>query len=144
VEISAVANIPPTQTCMNCHKKIRPIGEKLRLVRESFESGEPIEWIRVHNLPDYVYFDHSAHLNSGVGCSSCHGRIDQMNVVIQEEPLSMSWCLDCHRNPVKHIRNRDEITEMSWKPTKKQTEYVENLIKNKKISPPTDCWGCHR
>ncbi|MEX0995023.1 MAG: cytochrome c3 family protein, partial [Balneolaceae bacterium] len=98
------ANIPATETCMNCHNQIATDSEALQPVRESFESGDPIEWIRVHDLPDYAYFNHSAHVNVGVGCESCHGRVDRMEVVHQSEPLSMGWCLDCHREPENHIR----------------------------------------
>ncbi len=99
VEVAAAATIPPTQTCMNCHSKVRANSEKLIPIRESYATGMPVPWIRVHDLPDYVYFDHSAHVRRGVGCVSCHGRIDTMEVVFQAEPLSMGWCLECHRNP---------------------------------------------
>jgi menaquinone reductase, multiheme cytochrome c subunit len=108
------ANIPPTQTCMNCHASIKPDSDLLAPVRQSWETGTPVPWVRVHDLPDYVYFDHSAHVNRGVGCASCHGRVDQMDVVHQVEPLSMAWCLDCHREPEKHLRPLDQITNMMW------------------------------
>jgi len=144
VEISPVANVPPTQTCMNCHKIILPQSEKLLPVRESWSKQEPIQWIRVHKLPDFVYFNHSAHLNAGVGCADCHGNIAQMEVVTQKQPLSMSWCLDCHRNPDMHLRPREQLTNMSWTPPADQKEFAERVRKEKQIASPTDCSGCHR
>ncbi len=144
VEISAVANVPPTQTCMNCHKIILPQSEKLLPVRERWSKQEPIQWVRVHKLPDFVYFNHSAHLNAGVGCADCHGNIAQMEVVTQKQPLSMSWCLDCHRNPDMHLRPREQLTNMSWVPPADQKEFAERVRKEKQVAPPTDCSGCHR
>ncbi len=144
VERSPVANVPPTQTCMNCHKVILTDSPKLLPIRESFANGKPMQWIRVHKLPDYVYFDHSAHLRAGVGCSSCHGNVAQMEVVQQAKPLSMSWCLDCHRNPSDAIRPLDQITNMTWTPGKDQAEYAARAIKERNINPPQYCWGCHR
>ena len=110
VEESAHAAIPPTATCMNCHTNIRPNSPKLKPLRDSVANGTPIEWVRVHDLPDYAYFNHSAHVRRGVSCVECHGRIDQMEVVTQRKPLSMGWCLDCHRNPEPHLRPLDQIT----------------------------------
>ncbi len=111
VETAAHAAVPPTQTCMNCHAAIRKESEKLIPVRASYATGMPIPWVRVHDLPDYVYFNHSAHVRRGVGCVSCHGRVDTMEVVYQAEPLSMGWCLDCHRNPERHLRPVEFVTE---------------------------------
>lgn len=144
VELSPVANVPPTQTCMNCHKIIKPDSDKLAPVRKSWETGIPIEWVRVHKTPDYAYFTHAAHLRAGVGCLSCHGRIDRMEVVMQVKPLSMSWCIDCHRNPDMDLRADGEVTDMEWKPAPDQIEIAEKLKKDKGIDPPTDCSGCHR
>lgn len=144
VEISPAANIPPTQICMNCHELILPESEKLLPVRESWASGEPIKWTRVHNIPDYAYFDHSAHINAGVGCISCHGNVAEMEVVTLVEPLSMSWCLDCHRNPDAHLRPLDEVTKMKWIPPSDHEEFVKRLKIEKNIDPPEDCSGCHR
>ncbi len=144
VEKSHEAIIPPTETCMNCHSVVDVESEELALVRESWETGKPIEWIRVHMLPDYAYFDHSVHVNAGVGCVSCHGRVDQMEVVMQIEPLSMSWCLDCHRNPGPHIRPLNQVTNMAWVPPEGHDLLVEKYIKDKNISPPEDCTACHR
>lgn len=144
VEKSAVANVPPTETCMNCHKIIKKQSEKLAPIRKSFETGEPMQWIRVHMLPDFVYFDHSAHVTAGIGCESCHGNIAQMEVVEQKKPLSMGWCLDCHRHPEKNLRPLDQVTTMGYIPPQNQMEYAERVIKERNINPPTDCSGCHR
>ncbi|MFC1555776.1 cytochrome c3 family protein [candidate division KSB1 bacterium] len=144
VETSPVAAVPPTQTCMNCHKLILPESEKLLPVRESFATGDPIEWIRVHNLPDYAYFNHSAHVESGVGCISCHGNVAEMEIVMQVEPLSMGWCLECHRDPGKNLRPLSEVTNMKWIKTENHDEFAGRFILEHNISPPTDCSGCHR
>jgi hypothetical protein len=144
VERSPVANVPPTQTCMNCHKLILPQSEKLLKVRESWSTGQPIPWVRVHELPDYAYFNHSAHLNAGVGCASCHGNVAQMEQVTQSQPLSMSWCLDCHRNPDMNLRPPDQVTNMTWTPPADQLEFAKRVKAEKHINPPTDCSGCHR
>lgn len=143
-ESSPVANLPPTQTCMNCHKLIGQDNSKLLPVRESWASGKPIEWIRVHKLPDYAYFDHRAHLRAGVGCESCHGHVAQMEVITQVKPLSMSWCLDCHRDPDSQLRRRDQLTNTIWTPPADQLEFARRVRREKDINPPTDCSGCHR
>jgi hypothetical protein len=144
VEASPHANVPATQTCMNCHKLILPESEKLLLVRESFAKNEPIEWVRVHKVGDYAYFHHAAHMRAGVGCASCHGRVNLMPVVTQQKPLSMGWCLDCHRAPTDHLRPHEELTNMDWSPPENQAEFANRVIKEKNIAPPTDCSGCHR
>jgi len=145
VEISPVAGLPPTKTCMNCHTMIKAESDKLALVRESAAKDKPLEWVRIHKSPDYVYFDHSAHITAGVGCASCHGRIDKMDVVSQDQPLSMGWCLTCHRNPNDHLRPIEEITNMSWTPPANQAEFAKAQIKRLDIKAPiTDCTGCHR
>lgn len=144
VEVSQEANIPPTQTCMNCHSLVLVNSDSLKLVRESWATGKPLQWVRVHKVPEYAYFDHSAHLRAGVGCTSCHGRIDQMQEVMQVEPLSMSWCLQCHRNPDMHLRPQSEITNMAWQPPENQLQLAAQLKKDKNIAPPVDCSACHR
>jgi len=144
VEISPVAGVPPTQTCMNCHTMVKPNSDSLKVVKASWDNNKPIQWVRVHKAPDYVYFDHSSHINSGVGCVNCHGRIDRMNVVVQMEPLSMKWCLDCHRNPVEYLRPISEVTNMEWIPSKDHNEFARQMIEEMKIAPPTNCQGCHR
>lgn len=148
VEKSGQANIPPTETCMACHTKVAIGKGSLELIRESWNTKKPIEWVKVHRLPDYVYFNHSAHVNRGVGCVSCHGRVDQMEVVKHEKPLSMAWCLDCHRNPEPHLRPLDQITNMTWKPSDAGKEDALSLgktLRNQlKLNPSTDCSTCHR
>jgi hypothetical protein len=144
VETQPHANIPPTQTCMNCHKLVKPESDKLALVRTSFETGMPIEWVRVSQLPEYAYFNHSAHINAGVGCISCHGNIAQMEEVTLAKPLSMGWCLECHRNPAPNLRPVNEITNMDYEPPDNQTEMAAEIIKDKDINPSTDCSACHR
>lgn len=139
VERSGEAMIPPTQTCMGCHSVVRAESAALAPVRESWETGEPIQWVRVHNLPDHAYFDHSVHVSVGVGCATCHGRIDQMEVVTNQTPLSMSWCLDCHRNPEPNLRPVSEITNMAWERREgEEIEYARYAL------PPETCSGCHR
>lgn len=144
VERSPVANIPPTQVCMNCHHVIKRDSKQLEPIRQSMSSGQPMRWIRVHNLPDYAYFHHAAHVRAGVGCQSCHGRIDEMDVVMQVEPLSMSWCLDCHRHPDPHLRPTEEVTNMEYIPPRDQAALAVRLKQEKRLDPPVDCSGCHR
>ncbi|MCB2231551.1 cytochrome c3 family protein [bacterium] len=144
VEQTAWAAVPPTTTCMNCHKLVLPESEKLLPVRESFATGRPIEWVRVHKIPDYAFFNHGVHVRAGVGCFSCHGNVRQMEIVKQEEPLSMGWCLDCHRNPDQFLRPLDEVTNMEWTPPADQEEFAKRVKAERTINPPTDCSGCHR
>jgi hypothetical protein len=144
VEVAAHAAVPPTQTCMNCHAKIRTQSEKLLLVRQSAASGMPVPWVRVHDLPDYVYFNHSAHVRRGVGCVECHGRIDKMDVVRQFAPLSMGWCLDCHRHPEPHLRPAALATKMDWVPGEDPEDLGRRLRETQRINPSTDCSTCHR
>ena len=145
VELAAHAAIPPTQTCMGCHSAIHPESPKLAEVRRSFVSGEPVEWTRVHDLPDYAYFDHSAHVTRGVSCVSCHGRVDKMEVVYQHERLSMGWCLECHREPEKHIRDPKHVFDLAWKPADTtQIDLGRELRELNRINPSTDCSACHR
>ncbi len=144
VEVSAVASVPPTQVCMNCHQLVTRDSEKLAVVRESWETEQPVEWVRVHKVPEYAVFNHSVHVAAGVGCSSCHGDIRSMEVVTQMEPLSMGWCLECHRNPDLHLRERDEITNTTWKPGKNQLAFAAQVKDSRRIQPPEDCSACHR
>jgi hypothetical protein len=144
VETQAHANVPPTRTCMNCHTMVKADSEKIAPVQASFISGAPIEWIRVHNLPDYAYFDHSAHINVGVGCQSCHGNVHQMEVVRMAEPLSMSWCLDCHRNPDEHLRPLSEVTNMDWQRPHNHPQWLAEWLGQRDINPPIECSACHR
>jgi hypothetical protein len=129
---------------MNCHILIKPDSKLLEPVHESWGNNTAIEWIRVHKVPDYAFFDHSAHVTRGVGCASCHGRVDQMEEVMLVEPLSMGWCLDCHRNPDAHLRPLDKVTQMDWTAPENQLQLAEKIKKERHINPPTDCTGCHR
>ena len=144
VEIAARAAIPPTETCMNCHLRIRTQSELLKPVFDSWASGDPVHWKRVHDLPDYVYFDHSAHVTRGIGCVTCHGRIDTMERVRQEQPLSMGWCLDCHRNPAPNLRPLEFVTTMDWVPERPAAEIGAELMRKRNLKPSTDCSTCHR
>jgi menaquinone reductase, multiheme cytochrome c subunit len=144
VEVGAHAAVPPTATCMNCHERVWTNSEKLSPIRESIVSGKAVEWLKVHDLPDYVYFNHSAHVTRGVGCVSCHGRVDEMEEVFQKEPLSMSWCLDCHRRPEANLRPPEEATNMNWKPPTDAIAFGKTLREKNHLNPPTDCSTCHR
>ena len=114
VEKSSYAGIPPTKTCMNCHSQIWTDAQLLQPVRDSWATGQSIQWIKVHDLPDYVYFNHEIHVNKGIGCASCHGRVDEMPLMYEENSLQMEWCLNCHRNPVNNLRPTSEIYNMAW------------------------------
>ncbi len=144
VETTAKANIPPTATCMNCHKYIKTESDQLALVRKSAETGVPIPWVRVHDLPDFVYFNHAGHIQSGVGCISCHGRVDRMEVVEQVEDLTMGWCLTCHRNPDDRLRPKAMVTDMDWKSAVDPAVLGAELCREHEIDPSTYCATCHR
>ena len=144
VEVAPHAAVPPTQTCMNCHAKIRAASPKLLPVRESDATGLPIPWVRVHDLPDYVYFNHSAHVRRGVGCVECHGRVDTMEAVTQVQRLSMGWCLDWHRSPERHLRPPEMATRMNWVAPEDPDVYGRRLRQAGNINPSTQCWTCHR
>ena len=147
VERSPVAMVPPTQTCMNCHSVIKTDSKRLQAIRDSWATGKAVEWVQIHKLPDYAYFDHSVHVTGGVGCVECHGRVDQMDQVQQKKPLSMGWCLECHRDVKEnktasiHIRPADvEVTKMDWD-GKKDPKAV---YRRDQLNPPENCSGCHR
>ena len=145
VERSYEAMVPPTQTCMGCHALVQTESARLAPVRESWETGEAVEWVRVHKLPDHAYFDHSVHLAAGVGCVTCHGRVDRMEVVRIDEPLSMGWCLDCHRAPDENIRPISRLTDMDWtrdQATTQEQAEMDGLLA--RATPPENCSGCHR
>ncbi len=136
------AGVPPTERCMGCHAQVWRSSVMLEPLRRSFYSGQPISWNRVHQLPDFVYFDHSIHVAKGVGCASCHGRVDEMAVVYQSAPLTMGWCLACHRSPEANLRPRAEITNMEWRQT--DPAQGRELAREYDVRPPTNCTGCHR
>lgn len=155
VEVSSHSNVPNTQTCMNCHTQIKAYSPKLQPVRDSWASGKPVEWTRIHRLPDYAYFNHSAHVNRGVSCVSCHGQINQMDVVWEEKPLGMAWCLECHRAPENFLRPVAEVTHLDWKPADlgtnaktgqpfTQLDIGTQLKADWHVNPPVTCAGCHR
>jgi cytochrome c7-like protein len=147
VEESSFANIPPTKTCMNCHSQIWTNAPILEPVRASFRDNRPLQWWRVHDLPDFVYFNHSIHVNKGVGCATCHGPVDRMPLLYQAASLQMRWCLDCHRNPAKYVRPRDQVFNMNWEPPADDPGLGERLVKDYKIMDVrqlTSCSTCHR
>jgi hypothetical protein len=144
VETAAVAGLPPTKTCMNCHAQIWSDSPALEPVRDSFRSGRSLEWVRVHDLPDFVYFDHSAHVNKGVGCTTCHGAVDQMPLMMQNASLQMEWCLECHRAPERFIRPKEEVFSVTWQPPADQLEAGRELVKRYGVHPRTSCSACHR
>jgi hypothetical protein len=144
VETSRNAGIPPTQTCMNCHKQIWADSPTLEPVRASYRSDVSIPWIKVHDLPDFVYFNHSIHVAKGVGCETCHGRVDRMNLTWQQNSLQMEWCLDCHRNPERYVRPKAEVFTMGWQPAGDQVELGRELLQANNVHPKTDCDTCHR
>jgi hypothetical protein len=146
VEEAGHAAVPATATCMNCHRHIATDSVKLAPVREAYATGAPIEWINVHMLPDYSFFNHSVHVAAGVGCASCHGRIDQMEIVQQDQPLSMGWCLDCHRNPDPHLRPLDQVTNMEYDPVAAGYDWRNDPQRKGRheLNPPVHCSGCHR
>lgn len=140
---SRFAGIPPTATCMNCHKTIWNQAPMLEPVRSSFATGESIEWRRVYDLPDFVYFDHSVHVASGIGCATCHGRVDQMPVLRKAVSLKMEWCIDCHDDPAKYVRPREEVFNMAWS-AEDQEALGARLVEEYDIEGLTSCSTCHR
>ncbi len=146
VEKSASAGVPPTSTCYNCHKIVWNEAPMLEPVRSSYRTGQPIEWNKVHDLPDFTYFNHSIHVAKGMGCATCHGPVHQMRLMRSAQPLQMRWCLECHRNPEKFIRPKEEIYNMTWK-AKDQETLGRELVEKYKVRPPaqiTSCGTCHR
>jgi hypothetical protein len=148
VEKSGTSSVPTAQTCMNCHSIIKPASPLLEVVRQSHATGEPVPWVRIHQNPDYVYFNHSVHVNRGVSCVECHGKVNAMTTVYQDQPHSMSWCLDCHRNPAGRIRDPKDVFDLDSarladqgpEGLKKARDYIHNW----KVKPPQSCSGCHR
>lgn len=145
VETSPFAGIPPVSTCMTCHSRLYTDQAALAPLVASWESGRPLHWKRVHQLPDFVYFNHSIHVAKGVGCASCHGRVDKMPLIRRTQPLTMQWCLACHRHPEKHLRPRDEVFNMAWKADDQQA-LGKRLVREYHIDKKhlTECSTCHR
>lgn len=150
VEESSFANIPPVETCMTCHSQIWTESPLLEPIRESYRTGNPIEWVRIHDLPDFVYFNHSIHVHKGIGCQTCHGQVDQMPLMWKVNTLNMEWCLECHREPEKYMRPREEVFNMAWTPMDEHGHAVSQallgaqLVQDYDINPSTDCSTCHR
>jgi cytochrome c7-like protein len=147
VERSSSAGIPPTETCMNCHRQIWTNADLLEPVRSSFANNTPIVWQRVHDLPDFVYFNHSVHVAKGIGCETCHGEVDRMPLMFQRASLQMEWCLSCHRDPGKWVRPREEVFNLNWEPPadKEQARALQaRLVKEYQIQSLTSCSTCHR
>ena len=141
--VADVSNIPATETCMNCHAVVKSQSTDLEMVRESWATNNSIPWVKVHQLPDYAQFSHAVHTQVGVGCETCHGRIDQMEVVRQVEPLSMGWCLECHREPEQYLRPSGEVTTMGYVQSSDYLDKNIERIRLENIHPPTNCSACH-
>jgi len=146
VETSSHANVPNTQTCMNCHTQAKADSSKLAALRESWQTGRPVPWVKIHKAPDYVYFNHAAHVNRGVSCASCHGKINRMETVWHDQPQSMGWCLECHRAPYNHVRPKEHIYNLDWQAAsqREQVAIGKELVKQWNINPPQTCAACHR
>jgi hypothetical protein len=144
VETSSFAGIPPTKICMNCHSEMWAVAPALEPVRESYRTGKSIQWTRVYDLPQFVYFDHSIHVHQGIGCSECHGRVDRMALTYQAAPLTMQWCLDCHSNPEMHVRPRNLVFDIDYVHPNNQKELGRRLVKEYGIQRKTSCTTCHR
>lgn len=144
VENSDWAVIPPTKTCMNCHSQIWINSPTLEPVRQSFITNQSIKWTKVYDLPDFVYFNHSIHVKKGVGCETCHGRIDEQALTWQQPSLQMRWCLDCHRHPEQYLRPRDQVTTMGYVPSEPQEQLGARLVKEYNVQKLDTCWTCHR
>ena len=146
VDKSGYANLPTAQTCMNCHNAVKKDSPLLEVVRNSYETGDPVPWVKVHELPDFVYFNHAVHVNRGVSCVECHGKVNEMKVVTHTQPLSMSFCLECHRDPASRVRQPEDIYDLD-SPTIAATaglEAGEKFVHDWNIKPPQSCTGCHR
>ncbi|HQU08864.1 MAG: cytochrome C [Verrucomicrobia bacterium 21-51-4] len=146
VDRSEHSNVPGSNTCMNCHNAVLPDSPALAPVRQSFESGDPVPWVRIHATPDYVYFNHAVHVNRGISCVECHGKVNEMPVVYHAKGFSMLFCLDCHRDPAAHVRPLDKVYDLNWKPESEAAQLAmgKKFVHDWKINPPHSCSGCHR
>lgn len=146
VDKAASAGMPSTEVCMTCHSQIWKDSPLIKPIYDSYRTGKPIEWTRVHDLPDFAYFNHSIHVQKGVSCVSCHGRVDKMPITWKEKDLSMAWCLDCHRNPEKNLRPREQVYNLGWKPKEPQEQLGKKLIEKYHVLSElqlTSCSTCH-
>ena len=146
VEKSGFANLPTAQTCMNCHGQIKTTSPLLAVVRRSYATGQPVPWVQIHQVPDFVYFNHSIHIARGVSCIECHGPINTMDTVRHDKPLSMGFCLDCHRDPAPHLRPPGQVTNLDWKAPSAADQLAmgNKFVHDWKVNPPQSCSGCHR
>ncbi|MGH7995139.1 MAG: cytochrome c3 family protein [Opitutaceae bacterium] len=146
VETSGFANLPTSQTCMNCHSQVKTNSPLLAGVRRSYETGQPIVWVQIHKVPEYVYFNHAIHIARGVSCVECHGPVNHMDVVAENKSLSMGFCLNCHRDPADHLRPLAEVTNLDWKAPSPEAQRRMGLkfVHDWNVNPPTSCSGCHR
>jgi hypothetical protein len=144
VEEGAFAGIPPTKTCMGCHSLVWTDAPMLEPVRESYRADTSIEWTRVHDLPDFAYFDHSIHVAKGIGCTTCHGQVDEMPLMWRENTLNMDWCLSCHRDPEAFVRDRADVFSTDWRPEDVSAEERAELAERYHLESLTDCSICHR
>jgi hypothetical protein len=143
VEKEAFAGMPSTEVCMDCHSQLWTESEMLAPVRDSFRTGQPLHWTRVHDTPDYVYFHHGIHVSKGIGCESCHGRVDQMPLMFRQHSLHMEWCLECHRQPEKNVRPKSDVFVMGWTPQPGTPSGAE-LVAAHHLKSETNCSVCHR
>jgi hypothetical protein len=144
VEDASHANIPTSELCLNCHANIKTDSDYIKKIQDHYDTDTPVDWVKVHMLPDYAYFNHSRHVNSGVSCVQCHGRVDMMEEVRQVKPLSMSWCLECHKNPEKYVWPKEKITQLSWEPEEDQLVMGKRLVEEYHLNPKVQCSACHR
>ena len=145
VEKSWYSNVPSSSTCMNCHNQVLKDDPRLALVRDSAATGKPVPWVQVHQVPDYVYFNHSVHVNRGISCVHCHGNINKMDEVRHDKTLSMAFCLECHRDPAKNLRPADKITDLDWNPHQHLAQtWFKDKAKDMKIEASQSCSACHR
>ncbi|HVU24525.1 MAG TPA: cytochrome c3 family protein [Opitutus sp.] len=146
VDKSGYANLPTSQTCMNCHSMVKKDSPLLAVVRHSYETGAPVPWVQIHQVPDFAYFNHEAHVNRGVSCVECHGKINEMTVVRHEKPLSMGFCLDCHRDPAPRLRRPQDIYNLDSQPiaVTEGPQAAAKFVHDWKINPPQTCTACHR
>lgn len=145
VEKSWYSNVPSSSTCMNCHNQVLKDDPRLALIRESAQSGKPVPWVQVHKVPDYVYFNHSVHVNRGISCVHCHGEINKMDEVYHAKPLSMTFCLDCHRDPAPNLRPKDKITQLDWNPHEHlPKDWGKKAVKDWNVNASQNCSACHR